>query len=132
MLRSKESVLAIQFANVSSKMSSRIRATEGPRQYLGMGAAFGNYAMKKVMKLLTHKDRASLKPGPHLPLTDWRRPIFPRTISKELRARVLERDGLTCQACGAGPDDPDPFRPGHKIQLTIGHIIDLSKAEKRN
>ncbi len=81
-------------------------------------------------EVLTHKDRADLKLGQYLLLTDKRRPILPRSISKELRARVLERNGFTCQACGAGPDDPDPFHPGRKIQLTIGHIIDFSKGGK--
>lgn len=81
-------------------------------------------------EILTHRDRSDLKPGQYLLLTDKRRPILSRSISKELRARVLERNGFTCQACGAGPEDPDPFHPGRKIRLTIGHIIDFSKGGK--
>ncbi len=81
-------------------------------------------------EILTHKDRADLKPGQYMLLTAKRRPILDRTISKELRARVLERNGFTCQACGAAAGDPDPFHPDRTIQLTIGHIVDFSKGGK--
>jgi hypothetical protein len=81
-------------------------------------------------EILTHKDRSDLKPGQYMLLTGKRRPVLARSISKEMRARVFERNGFTCQACGAGPDDPDPFHPERKIRLTIGHIIDFSKGGK--
>jgi hypothetical protein len=80
--------------------------------------------------ILTHKDRADLKPGQYMLMTATRRPILDRTISKETRARVLERNGFTCQACGAAPGDPDPFHPDRTIRLTIGHIVDFSKGGK--
>ncbi len=50
-----------------------------------------------------------------------------RTISKETRAYVLERNGQTCQMCGAAAGDPDPFHPDRTVRLTLGHIIDQSK-----
>jgi len=78
-------------------------------------------------QVLTHKDRAELKPGQYMLLTAKRLPAFARGISKETRARVLERNGFMCQACGAGAADPDPFHPGRTTRLTIGHIIDKSK-----
>lgn len=81
-------------------------------------------------EILTNKDRSDLKPGQYLLLTDKRRPILSRSMSKELRARVLERNGFTCQSCGAGTNDPDPFHPERKIRLTIGHIVDFSKGGK--
>ncbi len=81
-------------------------------------------------EILTHKDRNDLKPGQYMLLTGKRRPILDRAISKELRARVLERNGFTCQACGAAAGDPDPFHPGRTIRLTIGHIIEFSKGGK--
>jgi hypothetical protein len=81
-------------------------------------------------EILTDKDRSDLKSGQYMMLTDKRRPIVSRSISKELRARVLERNGFTCQACGAGANDPDPFHPERKIRLTIGHIVDFSKGGK--
>jgi len=77
--------------------------------------------------ILSHKDRGDLKPGQYLLETDARRPILPSTISKETRAFVLERNGYTCQMCGLAAGDGDPFHPGQKIHLTMGHIIDKSK-----
>jgi len=78
-------------------------------------------------QILSHKDRAYLKPGQYLLETDKRRPAFRRDISKETRAVVLDRNGNTCQMCGAAAGDPDPYHPGRTIRLTIGHIIDKSK-----
>jgi hypothetical protein len=77
--------------------------------------------------ILSHKDRAELKPGQYLLESTKRRPAFKRGISKETRAVVLERNGYTCQMCGLAAGDPDPFSPGRTIRLTIGHIIDKSK-----
>lgn len=78
-------------------------------------------------QILTHKDRADLKPGEYLLETTKRRPAFARGISKETRAFVLERNGNTCQSCGMAAGDVDPFHPGRTIRLTLGHIIDKSK-----
>src|SRR3954470_1272657 len=47
-------------------------------------------------QILSHKDRADLKPGQYLLETDKRRPAFARGMSKETRALVLERNGFTC------------------------------------
>jgi hypothetical protein len=78
-------------------------------------------------QVLSHKDRSDLKPGQYLLETDRRLPVMPRAISKETRAFVLERNGYTCQMCGLGAGDEDPFHPGLKVRLTMGHIIDKSK-----
>ncbi|MDD4431375.1 MAG: HNH endonuclease signature motif containing protein [Bacteroidales bacterium] len=75
----------------------------------------------------SHKDRADLKPGEYVLTSDHRKPAFKREISKETRAIVLERNGYTCQMCGMGAGDPDPYHPGRTIRLTMGHIIDKSK-----
>lgn len=79
-------------------------------------------------QILSHKDRRELKPGQYLLETDKRLPALPRAISKETRAFVLERNGYTCQMCGLGASDPDPYHPGLKVRLTMGHIIDKSKS----
>lgn len=78
-------------------------------------------------QILTHKDRANLKPNQYLIETDKRLPAFARGISKETRARVLERNGYTCQMCGLAAGDPDPFNPTRTVRLTMGHILDKSK-----
>jgi hypothetical protein len=78
-------------------------------------------------QILSHKDRADLRPGQYLLETDSRLPALPRSISKETRAFVLERNGYTCQMCGLAAADPDPFHPGQRVRLTMGHIIDKSK-----
>jgi hypothetical protein len=78
-------------------------------------------------RILSHKDRAELKPGQYLLETTKREPVFERNISKETRAYVLERNGYTCQMCGAAAGDPDPFNRTRTVRLTMGHIIDKSK-----
>ena len=77
--------------------------------------------------ILSHNDRADLKPGEYVLDSLKRRPAFARAISKETRALVLERNGYTCQMCGAAAGDPDPYTPGRTIRLTLGHVIDKSK-----
>lgn len=77
--------------------------------------------------ILSHKDRADLKPGEYILASDKRRPAFKREISKETRAIVLERNGYTCQMCGVAAGDIDPFNPNRTIRLTLGHVIDKSK-----
>ena len=53
--------------------------------------------------ILTHNDRADLKPGQYLLESPKPQPAFARGISKETRAFVLDRNGFTCQMCGAVP-----------------------------
>ncbi|TDU62578.1 hypothetical protein EI77_04621 [Prosthecobacter fusiformis] len=81
--------------------------------------------------ILSHKDRAGLKPGEYILMSGKRRPAFKRGISKETRAIVLERNGYTCQMCGAAAGDADPFNPSRTIRLTLGHIMDKSKEGAR-
>ena len=68
-------------------------------------------------QIQSHKDTADLKPGQYRLLTDKRIPAFDRTISKETRSYVLERNGYTCQMCGLAAGDPDPFVVGRTVRL---------------
>ena len=78
-------------------------------------------------QILSHKDRSALKPGQYILETAQRVPAFKRNISKETRARVLERNGYTCQTCGVAAGDPDPLGGSRTVRLTMGHIKDKSK-----
>lgn len=76
--------------------------------------------------ILTHNDRADLKPGQYLLETAKPQPAFAREISKETRAFVLDRNGFTCQMCGAVAGEAHPYDPSRKTRLHIGHVIDKS------
>ena len=77
-------------------------------------------------KILTHNDRTNLKPGQYILEYPNPRPAFARSISKEVRAFVLDRNGFTCQLCGAVASEPHPYSPGRAARLHVGHIIDKS------
>ncbi len=76
--------------------------------------------------ILTHNDRSDLKPGQYLLETAKPQPAFERAISKETRAFVLDRNGFTCQMCGAVAGEPHPYDQTRKTRLHLGHIIDKS------
>jgi len=77
-------------------------------------------------QILTHNDRSKLKPGEYLLEDPKPKPAFERSISKEVRAFVLDRNGYTCQSCGAVAGEPHPYDPARKTRLHIGHILDKS------
>ena len=77
-------------------------------------------------QILTHHDRSNLKIGEYLLETDKPQPAFSRNISKETRSYVLDRNGFTCQMCGAVAGEPHPYDPTKKTRLHIGHVIDKS------
>ncbi len=77
-------------------------------------------------QILTHHDRSDLKPGQYVLEDPVPQPAFAREISKEVRAYVLDRNGFTCQMCGAVAGEPHPSDPLRKTRLHIGHIVDKS------
>lgn len=77
-------------------------------------------------EIQTHHDRADLKPGQYVLETAKPRPAFTRQISKETRACVLDRNGYTCQMCGAVAGESHPYDLARKTRLHIGHIVDKS------
>lgn len=79
------------------------------------------------MNIVTHNDRSDLRPGQYMLVDTKPLPSFARTMSKETRAYVLDRNGFTCQMCGAAAGEAHPYDPSRKTRLHIGHIIDKSK-----
>ncbi len=77
-------------------------------------------------RILTHNDRSDLEPGQYLLEDPKPLPAFERSISKELRAEIFDRNGFTCQMCGAVAGEPHPWDIGRKTRLHIGHVIDKS------
>jgi len=77
-------------------------------------------------QILTHNDRSELKPGQYLLETQKPQPAFARAISKETRAFVLDRNGFTCQMCGAVAGETHPYDTTRKTRLHLGHVIDKS------
>lgn len=78
-------------------------------------------------QILTHHDRSDLRPGEYLLENPEPVPAFERTISKETRAYVLDRNGFTCQQCGAVAGEQHPYDATRKTRLQIGHVIDKSQ-----
>lgn len=78
-------------------------------------------------KILTHNDRSDLKSGQYLLENPKPEPAFERMISKETRAYVLDRNGFTCQMCGAVAGETHPYDPSRKTRLHLGHIKDKSQ-----
>jgi hypothetical protein len=77
-------------------------------------------------QIQSHNDSSNLRSGEYL-LTDPKpTPAFARSISKETRAFVLDRNGFTCQMCGAAAGEPHFQDPRRKTRLHIGHIVDKS------
>lgn len=78
-------------------------------------------------QIQTHNDRSELKPGQYVLFDPIPVPAFERAISKETRAFVLDRNGFTCQMCGAVAGEPHPFEENRKTRLHMGHIVDKSQ-----
>lgn len=74
----------------------------------------------------SHNDRADLKPGQYVLEQAKPQPAFARGVSKETRAFVLDRNGFTCQMCGAVAGEAHPYDTTRKTRLHIGHVIDKS------
>lgn len=77
-------------------------------------------------KILSHNDRSDLKSGQYVLMDAKPEPAFTRDISKETRALVLDRNGFTCQMCGAAAGESHPYDPSRKTRLHLGHILDKS------
>jgi 5-methylcytosine-specific restriction endonuclease McrA len=74
------------------------------------------------MQILSFRDRPDLKPNQYILIALERQPRFSHKIDKATRARILERNGLTCGMCGVTAGEPDPYNPSRKITLHVDHI----------
>jgi 5-methylcytosine-specific restriction endonuclease McrA len=74
------------------------------------------------MQILSYRDRTDLKPNEYILVSMERKPRFAHKIDKAQRARILERNGLTCAMCGTTAGEPDPYNSNRKIALHIDHI----------
>jgi hypothetical protein len=81
-------------------------------------------------EIQTHNDRSDLKPGQYILINPKPKPAIARNISKGLRALVLDRNGFTCQMCGAVAGEQHPYDEAKRTRLHIGHIVDKSKGGK--
>ncbi|NTU42625.1 MAG: HNH endonuclease [Nitrospirales bacterium] len=112
-------------ANVGRVLSTQeIRAVAGISEY---GRRIRELRDEEGFQIKTHVDRADLKPGEYILETLQQKPVISRAISPQLRNEILERNGFTCQLCGAGPGDTDPFNPHRKVRLHIDHIVPISQ-----
>jgi hypothetical protein len=74
------------------------------------------------MQILSYRDRPDLRPDQYILVSLDRVPRFTHRIDKMMRARILERNGLTCGMCGVTVGDPDPYNSNRKITLHVDHI----------
>lgn len=105
-------------------MTKQIRKVAGISEY---ARRIRELRDEEGYQILSHNDRADLKPGQYILEALERRPVVARNINPQLRNEILERNGYTCQRCGNGPGDADPFSPGRKIRLHIDHILPISQ-----
>ena len=125
-LGSKQRILEYFMNNIGKVVESRdIQAASGGA--VEWARRVRELRNEEGYQILSHKDRADLKPNQYLMETTTRLPAFKREVSKETRAWVLERNGYTCQMCGMAAGDTDPYNSQRTVRLTIGHIIDKSK-----
>jgi hypothetical protein len=112
-------------ANVGRILTTQqIREVAGISEY---GRRIRELRDEEGLQIKSHVDRGDLKPGEYVLETLERKPVIGRGISPPLRIEILERNGFTCQLCGSGPGDPDPFNPNRKVRLHIDHVKPISQ-----
>jgi hypothetical protein len=79
------------------------------------------------LQIQSHNDREDLKPGQYLLETLELRPVVQRGMSAKLRREILQRDGGTCQMCGAAAGEDSGCEPGRRCRLQVDHITPISQ-----
>lgn len=126
----RERIREFLIANVGNIITTqKIREVGGISEY---ARRIRELRDEEGYQIKSHVDRADLKPGEYILETLERKPVVARNISPQLRNEILERNGFTCQLCGAGPGDPDPFNPNRKVRLHIDHIKPISQGGTDN
>jgi hypothetical protein len=122
----KAKIRAFLEANVGTKVTSKqISEVSG---IIAHARRVRELRDESGMRISTHKDRTDLKPGEYLLESLECRPVEGRpAIPKRMRNEVLDRDGSTCQICGAGVGEPDAYRPGKTIRLVVDHILPVAQ-----
>lgn len=103
--------------------SETLRSVAGTSEW---GRRVRELRNEEGLNIVTHNDRSDLKPGQYVLIDTKPLPAFERGISKETRAFVLDRNGFTCQMCGAAAGEHHPYDNGRKTRLHIAHIVDKS------
>lgn len=124
-MAAKDRIRAFFIANVGRIVSTQeVARVAGIREY---ARRIRELRDEEGFQIRSHLDRADLKPGEYILETLEQKPAVGRMISPQLRNYILERNGYTCQLCGAGPGDPDPFHADRKIRLHVDHMIPVSQ-----
>ena len=61
----------------------------------------------------------------HDPQEESRNRNVASRVSQRLRKQAFERDGHTCQMCGARKGETDEYHPNRKVRLHIGRVKEL-------
>jgi len=121
----RDKIRAFFIANVGKVVTTqKIRRVAGISEY---ARRIRELRDEEGYQIKSHVDRGDLKPGQYILETLELKPVVARTISPQLRNEILERNGFTCQQCGAGPGDADPFNPHRKVRLHVDHILPISQ-----
>jgi len=112
-------------ANVGKVLTTqKIRKVAGISEY---ARRIRELRDEEGLQIKSHVDRADLKPGEYILETLEQKSVISRTINPQLRNEILERNGFTCQLCGAGPGDVDRFNPNRMVRLHIDHVLPISQ-----
>ena len=124
-MSAKDRLRAYFEANVGVIISTRdLQKVAGTSEY---ARRIRELRDQEGMQIRSHHDRHDLKPGQYILENLNRIPKAEAAISPPLRLQILERDGYTCQLCGAGPNDPDPYYPNRNTRLHVDHITPVSQ-----